>query len=203
MLKTLLGSSIAAICLAAAAQAKTVDYFAKTSGEGVYSLTEAQADHLGHSGADRIAFVTLRKGAGVNYKPGDTFDASSVLSSIAQGRSNVGGVLNGLADDVTYDGDAFAPLSMATIWTNDANLTAAVALIFDSAADGFVTRDGTVFTPAMTQGAYDGILVPGAELPGPAAAQDTRELAVVPLPWALPLMLAALGGLALMRRARG
>jgi hypothetical protein len=176
---------IAATLFAAGAHAATISQFGRTTNDGVWTLSASQAAALGVPQATKIAAFRVRAhGPGnVTWNAGDTFDATAIGNSIISGRANVFGFFNGENDLLDYTGGFLDTLGVTRFLTSskeDGSLTAGVFIAF---RDSFVVR-GTSTFGAATRG----------DFPHPVAP--------VPVPGALPLLLAGLGGLALAARRR-
>jgi hypothetical protein len=167
-----------------AAEAATVTRFNKSTNDGVYTLSDAQAAHLGQPSAGYIGFFRVRGSRGTRFDPGDTFDAASVLNSFTGGRGNVLAVLNGDNRRLTYTGGFLDPLGTTVLSTPNSYYRGA-AILF---AAGTINFNGGNFNGSQSRGAFADLAVPE---PAPAP---------VPLPHAAGLLLAGLGGLALLRR---
>jgi hypothetical protein len=175
---------VAGLVLATGAHAATVTQFGRTTNDGVWSITAEQATALGVTGATKMGAFRVRSGNGVTWAAGDTFGVSALNASIIAGAGNVYGYFNGFGDSLLgYTGGFLAPLGTTTFLANsttDGDLYRGVFFAFT----GNVVFRGTSNFNQATEGAF-----PFAPTP-------------VPVPAALPLLLAGLGGLALMARRR-
>ena len=64
--------------MAVPASAAVIDRFNKTTNDGVFDLSDAQAAALGFADADYIGFFRVREGSGTSFEAGDTFDATTL-----------------------------------------------------------------------------------------------------------------------------
>ena len=183
-MKTRILAFIAGVLLATGAHAATISQFGRTTNDGVWSLSAAQASALGVSGATKIGAFRVRSGNGVTWAAGDTFDASAVAATITSGAGNVFGFFNGEGDGLLdYTGDILAPLGLTTFLassTTDGNLFRGVFFAFNNQV---TFRNSATFNE-VSQGDFPFDVTP------------------VPVPAALPLLLAGLGGLAFVARRR-
>jgi hypothetical protein len=185
-MKTRILAFIAGILLATGAHAATISQFGRTTNDGVWALSAAQATALGVSGATKMgAFRVRAHGAGnVTWAAGDTFDASAVAATITSGAGNVFGYFNGFGDGLLdYTGDFLAPLGLTTFLADSATDGDLFRGVFFAFNDQVVFRNSSTFN-AVTQGDFP------------------FEVTPVPVPAALPLLLAGLGGLAFFGRRR-
>lgn len=179
------------------ADAATVTRFERSTNDGVFSLTEAQAAALGAPDAAAIGLLRVRSGRGVSWNAGDDFDATTILNTITRGGGNVDGIFNGPVDQnfdgdvdpnglfLTYSGDTFDPLGR-TVFTNASATTGSIFRAVAFAFSGQVVfRGNSTFTASAAL--------------GPA---DFLEVNTVPLPAGLPLMLTGLAALALIVERR-
>ncbi|MEL6197164.1 MAG: hypothetical protein AAFT19_04895, partial [Pseudomonadota bacterium] len=155
-----------------------IDEFQRTTNDGVYSLSAAQAEAIGVVGATKLALLRVRPSRGVTWEAGDYFDAASIENTIRGSGANVFGILNGpLApgfvpqatngDVLLYEGDLWEALG-TTIFQQDSgsspSLVAAVAVAFT----GTLTVNGVSTFNPVTLGA--------------APISAAAGLAAVPLP---------------------
>lgn len=183
-MKTRILTFIAGLLLATGAHAATITQFGRTTNDGVWSLTAAQATALGVPGATKIGAFRVRSGNGVSWLAGDTFDASSVAATITAGAGNVFGYFNFDGSSLLeYTGNLLAPLGLTTFLADSSvngNLRAGVLFAFK---DAVVFRGSSTFNE-VTLGEFP------------------LDVTPVPVPAALPLLLAGLGGLAFVARRR-
>lgn len=182
-MKPMILTFMTAIFLAAGAQAATISQFNRTTNDGVWALSVAQAEALGVPDATKMAAFRVRSGNGLSWNAGDTFDVSTIENSIIAGRSNVFGFFNGENALLDYTGDFLDALGVTTFLapsSDNGNLTAGVLIAFV----GSFTVRGTSQFDTVTRGDFP------------------LEVAPIPVPGALPLLLAGLGGLALVARRR-
>jgi hypothetical protein len=163
----------------AASAATYISSFSRTTNDGVFELSQAQAGFLGVPTADRIGYFRVRSGGSpvIAWSAGDTFDGASVLASVTSNAGAILGLFNGENEKLGYSGDAWKPLGTTTLLEDSdlgGSLFRAVAFAFSSGSGNIVFRGSTTFNGAQSQGA---------------------SLAPVPVPAALPLLL---GGLAVM-----
>jgi hypothetical protein len=186
-MKSLFASAVLALSmLAASANAAVISQFSRTTNDGVFTLSAAQAAFLGVPTADRLGFFRVRSGGSpnVSWSAGDTFDATSVMNSVQSNGAAILGIFNGANAGLVYTGSAWSALGTTTFVSDSASngsLFRAVAFAFNSASGNIVFRGSTTFNGDQTRGAS----------PSP-----------IPVPAALPLMLLALGGLGLVARRR-
>jgi hypothetical protein len=190
MKKLFVHIAVALAMMTCSASAATINQFNKTTNDGVYTLTQAQADYFGFSSATNIGFFRVRDGNGTTFSAGDTFDAITMENSITSGASNVLAFLNGTNTGLTYTGNTLTPatgvfslLGTTTIGAGSSYYEG-VAFLF-SGSGAIVFRGSSTFDAGQTRGEFD-FTVPPA----------------VPLPAAFPLLLAAVGGLGLLARRR-
>jgi hypothetical protein len=173
---------LAGLILATGAHAATITQFGRTTNDGVWSLTAEQASALGVTGATKMGAFRVRSGNGVAWAVGDTFGVSALNASIVGGGGTVYGYFNGFGDSLLgYTGGFLAPLGTTTFLASsstDGDLYRGVFFAFT----GNVVFRGTSNFNQVNQGAF--------------------TLAPIPVPAALPLLLAGLGGLALVARRR-
>jgi hypothetical protein len=175
---------VAGLVLATGAQAATITQFGRTTNDGVWSLSAAQATALGVSGATKMGAFRVRSGNGVTWAMGDTFGVSALNASIISGAGNVYGYFNGFGDDLLdYTGGFLAPLGVTTFLASSSTDGDLYRGVFFAFTGNVVFRGTSSFNP-VNQGAFP------------------YEIAPIPVPAALPLLLAGLGGLALMARRR-
>lgn len=157
------------------ASAAYIPVFNKTTNDGVFTLSAAQAAYLGTPTADRLGFFRVRQGSGTVLNAGDTFDAASITASIAGGAGNVLGIFNGIgpASNITYGGPSYDPLGLTTLVTGN-DVYRGVAFAFSSLGGNIVFKGTSTFNGGQTQG------------PSPSP---------VPIPGAIWLFGAALAGL--------
>jgi hypothetical protein len=175
---------VAGLVFATGAHAATITQFGRTTNDGVWSLSAAQASALGVAGATKIGAFRVRAGNGVTWSAGDTFSSAAVANTITSGAGNVRGYFNGFGDNqLTFTGGFLSALGVTTFRsasTVDGDLYRAVFFAFNGTV---VFRNSSTFNP-VNQGAFP------------------YEVTAVPVPAALPLLLAGLGGLALVARRR-
>lgn len=174
--------------LGASASAVTIDFSTnnpRLTNDGVFTISAAQADKLGISGATRVGAVGIRTPSRSGYDVGDMFNVSALLEGVIGGQSNIIGWLNGTNSNVSYTGAAFAPLGDTTITGFDrASDRKLFSVVYFGFANGDVTVRGT-----NTFGFN-------------AASADFSTIVPIPLPAAGWLMLAGLGGLGVAARRR-
>jgi hypothetical protein len=181
-------AAIAAICVAmgaaTVASAATITQFNKTTPDGVFTLSQAQADHLGQSEARFIGFYRIREGNGTVFDAGDTFDVTTMFNSVTSNASKILAFLNGENPGLAYTGGYLDPLGSTTV--GEANsYTAGVAFLFGEGAGNIVFRGSGTYNAGQTRGEFD-FEVPSA----------------VPLPAAAWMLIAGLGGLAAFARRK-
>jgi hypothetical protein len=185
-MKTQILAFIAGLLLATGAHAATISQFGRTTNDGVWALSAAQASALGVVGATKIGAFRVRAGGTGNltWAAGDTFDATAVAATITSGAGNVYGFFNGFGDGLLdYTGDFLAPLGLTTFLAGSATDGELFRSVFFAFNGQVVFRNSATFNP-VSQG----------DLP--------FDVTPVPVPAALPLLLAGLGGLALVARRR-
>jgi hypothetical protein len=178
------------------ASAAYISSFGRTTNDGVFTLTAAQAAFLGTPTADRIGFFRVRAGGtpSVTWSAGDYFDSASVLATVTSNGGAILGLFNGLGDgQLTYaSGGLYSPFTSATFNsanTADGELFRAIAFTFNSASGNIVFRGSATFSPATVVGPSDVPTAPPVPLPGAA--------------WLLVSGLAGIGMLGRRRRAAG
>jgi len=178
-LSILAAATAIAITAAGSASAAFITQFNKTTNDGVFALSQAQADWLGYSDADFIAFFRPREGNGTAFDAGDTFDSTTMANSVTSGGGNILAFLNGTNAGLTYTGDAFDDLGTTTVGSSSSYFRG-VAFLFESGAGNIVFKGSSTFNGGQ--------------------AKSSAAPVPVPVPAALPLGLLALGGLGLYRR---
>jgi opacity protein-like surface antigen len=174
---------IAATVIGSAASAATISQFNRTVNDGVFSLTQAQASYFGFADADYIGFVRPRQGNGVTWTAGDTFDAATMWATVTGGASRILAFLNGTNATLGYTGDTYGLLGTTTLEGTDTYR--GVAFLFSEGAGNITFRGTSTFNMGQSLGTL-----------------DFQPPSVVPVPAALPLLLAGLGGLAFIARRR-
>lgn len=169
-------AAASALVLASQAQAVPLTQINKFTNDGVYSLSQTQADQLGYSDADFIAFLRPRSGRGVTLATGDTFDATTLFNS-TKNDSKIIAFLNGENTGLSYTGDAFDPLGTTTILNNSGSFYEGTAFLFESGVGNIVFNGSATFNEGQSRGAFD------------------REIGAVPVPAALPLLAAGVAAL--------
>ncbi|NMH61404.1 PEP-CTERM sorting domain-containing protein [Alteromonas ponticola] len=142
------------LLITGAANAALITSVNKTTNDGVYTLSTEQADQLGVSGADRIAFLRLREGNGVNWNVGDYFNVSTILNS-TNNDSKIMGIFNGWNVDLTYVGDDFDTFTTATIDTDLSGFVEGIAFAFSSTSGNIVFNGTSTFNGGQTRGDAD------------------------------------------------
>lgn len=185
-MKNVIAGALLAVSLVVSGGAQAASYiqeFKKTTNDGVFSLTAEQADFFGVSTDDHIGFFRVREGNGVSFDAGDTFDVSTMLNSLMSGAGSVIKFLNGTNGALGYSGDAYDDLGTTTLGDENSYYRG-VAFLF-SGTGNIVFNGSSTFNSGQSTGDLD--------FTPPAA---------VPLPAGLPLLLTALGGVALIARRR-
>ncbi|ABG31053.1 VPLPA-CTERM sorting domain-containing protein [Roseobacter denitrificans] len=172
------------VVLGSSASAATINQFNKTTNDGVYTLTAAQATALGDASATRIGFFRVREGSGTVFNAGDTFDQTTMANSVTSGAGNIIAFLNGRNSSLTYTGGTLEALGTTTVGSSNSYYEG-VAFLF-SGTGNIVFRGSSTFNAGQTRGAFDGVGIPAA----------------VPLPAAAWMLIAGLGGLAAFGRRR-
>lgn len=186
----LAGAALALTMIVGGAQAASITQFNKTTNDGVYTLSQAQADHFGFSTADRIAFFRIREGNGTAFSDGDTFDATSLANSFTSNGSSILAFLNGTNAALTYTGDTLNPATGAFDLLGTTTVGAAdsyyegVAFLFNNLSGNIVAGGTSTFNGGQTRGDF------------------VFNVAPVPIPAAGPLFLAALGAFGFAARRR-
>lgn len=170
-----------ALALCVPASAATIPQFNRTTNDGVYDLSAAQASALGYAGAEYIGFFRVREGNGTTFNAGDTFDASTMFASVTSGAGSILAFLNGRNPDLSYTGAAFDDLGTTTVGALN-SYTEGVAFLF-SGTGNIVFRGSSTFNAGQSRGAITGI-----------------DVAPIPLPAGLVLLLSGLVGLGLFAR---
>jgi hypothetical protein len=182
----LAASAAIAMAMGAAtvASAATITQFNKTTPDGVFTLSQAQADYLGQSDAKFIGFYRVREGNGTSFDAGDTFNVATMFNSVTSNASKILAFLNGENPGLSYTGGYLDPLGETTV--GDANsYTAGVAFLFGDNAGNIVFRGTGTYNGGQSRGDFD-FVVPSA----------------VPLPAAAWMLIAGLGGLAAFARRK-
>ncbi|MDW4500376.1 VPLPA-CTERM sorting domain-containing protein [Sulfitobacter sp. D35] len=182
MRKALLALAVGIASLAGAASAATITQFNKTTNDGVYNLSAAQAAYLGDASATHIGFFRVREGNGTVLNAGDTFNVATMNNSVTSGAGSILAFLNGRNADLGYTGDFFDALGETTLGAAT-SFYEGVAFLF-SGNGNIVFRGSSTFNAGQTRGALD------------------LDVPAVPLPAAGWLLVAGLGGLGLMKRRR-
>jgi hypothetical protein len=181
-------AATAAICVsmgaATVASAATINQFNKTTNDGVFTLSQAQADFLGYSDARFIGFYRVREGNGTTFNDGDTFNVTTMFNSVTSNASKILAFLNGENPGLTYTGGYLDPLGQTTVG-EDNSYTAGVAFLFGENAGNIVFRGSSTYNGGQSRGDFD-LVVPSA----------------VPLPAAAWMLIAGLGGLAAFARRK-
>jgi hypothetical protein len=177
--------ALAATLMAGAVAAAPISQFNKTTNDGVYTLTQSQADALGYGTADYIGFFRVREGSGTVFDSGDTFDATTLANSVTSGLGNIIAFLNGRNGDLGYSGGFFDDLGTTTVGTGNSYYEG-VAFLFSNPGN-IVFRGTSTFNSGQTRGEFDGVGL---------------DVAPVPVPAALPMLIAGLGGFAALRRKK-
>ncbi len=154
-----LAAAVAAFGLVTAASAPAsaafISSFSRTTNDGVFTLSAAQASYLGVPTADRLGFVRIRSGGtpSVSWSAGDTFDATSIMAFVTSNAANILGLFNGVGDPalIAYTGSAFDPLGTTTLLTSG-DVSRGVAFAFSSTGGNVVFKGTTTFSGAQTQG---------------------------------------------------
>ena len=173
---------------AGAANAAYIASFNRTTNDGVYSLSDAQADYLGVTCTNDcfIGYFRVREGNGTVINDGDTFDQASIFGSVTSGSASILGLFNGLgvSPDIEYaSATPFASLGLTTLHAK--SIPAAVAFVFDSSAGNIVFKGSSTFNASQSRGADPN--VPIGAIPEPST-------------WALLIGGFGLAGAALRRR---
>lgn len=124
--------------------------FAKTTNDGVFTITPGQASFLGVPTADRVGFFRVREAGGTILNPGDFFDPNSILNS-TNNDSKILGIFNGENAGLTYTGDFYEPLGITTIGASDSYFRG-VMFAFESSAGNIVFGGTSTFNGGQTQG---------------------------------------------------
>jgi len=186
---------IAAIILAASsaiaalpASAATITSFQRTTNDGVFALTAAQAAQFGVPDTAYVGFLRPRSPNNANpLSAGDTFDGAAILATCRGGCDRILSVHNGDSTQLGYSGTFMDLLGETSVTETTHGIYRGVAILF-SAGNGAITfAGGASFAAGQSRGVFD------YAAPAPA---------VVPLPAGLPLLLAGLGALAVLRRRR-
>jgi hypothetical protein len=181
-------SFVGGVLLASGVQAATLTSFDRVVNDGVYTLTPAQIVYFGIDGANRIGFLRPFKLGNSEYAVGDIFDRTTVLNSTLDD-AKILAILNGKATGLIYTGGLFEALSTTTIGTAARGYYEGVAFLFAADAGNIVFSGSLGGSATFNQGQSRGDL-------------DFQPPAPVPVPGALPLLLAGLGGLAVAARRR-
>lgn len=177
-------ATAAALCAGTMASAATITQFNKATPDGVFTLSQAQADHLGHSDARFIGFYRIREGNGTTFDAGDTFNVTSLFNSVTGNAGSILAFLNGRNPGLTYTGGYLDPLGETTVGAAD-SYASGVAFLFGEGSGNIVFRGSGTFNAGHTRGEFD-FEVPTA----------------VPLPAAAWMLIAGLGGLAAVARRK-
>lgn len=184
MLTILRGAAIgAAILLGSAASAASISQFNKTTNDGVFALSDAQAASIGYADADYIAFFRVREGNGTLFDAGDTFDSTTLFNSVTSGAGKIIAFLNGTNGNLFYTGDAFADLGLTTVGGDDGYFRG-VAFLFSDPGN-IVFRGSSTFNSGQSRGQFDGI-----------------DVNPIPLPAAAWMLMASVAGLGVMARRK-
>ena len=185
MRKALTALAVAAGMIAATSvSAATVTQFDKTTNDGVFSLSQAQADFLGFSDAKYIGFVRVRNNsAGTTFGAGDTFDATTMGNTVTSGGGSILAFLNGNNADLTYTGGYLDPLGLTTLGPQNSYFRG-VAFLFGEGVGNIVFLGSSTFNQDRNNGEFD------------------LEVSAVPLPAAAWMLIAGLGGLVAVSRRR-
>jgi len=185
-------AATAAICVAmgaaTVASAATITQFNKTTPDGVFTLSQAQADYLGYSDARFIGFYRVREGSGTTFDAGDTFNVTTMFNSVTSNASKILAFLNGKNPGLTYTGGYLDILGETTIGeanSYNSGFKEGVAFLFGKDAGNIVFRGSGTFNGGQSRGDFD-LVVPSA----------------VPLPAAAWMLIAGLGVLAALARRK-
>lgn len=187
-MRALVLAFVSSLLLAFGAQAATISSFNRTTNDGVWSLTAAQANALGVSGATKIGAFRVRSGGSpsVTWQAGDSFNAATLTASITSGSGNVFGFFNGEATTaLDYTGGFLASLGVTRfLFPSGANASYFRSVYF--AFNDTVVFGGSSTFSVVNRGAFPHTITP------------------VPVPAAMPLMLAGMGlfAAAALRRKR-
>ncbi len=183
-IKTAVVSGSFALSLAGAAGAAHIGAFYKTTNDGVYDLSSAEALALGYAGAKYIGYFRVREGNGVTFGMGDSFDTHTILNS-TQDDSKIIALLNGTNAGLGYAGGILQALGKTTIASDASSFYEGVAFLF-STTSNIVFSGTSTFNASQSRGALPYDVAPAS----------------VPLPAALPMLAAAIGAIGLASRRR-
>lgn len=150
------------VALTSAAEASLVTQFNKTTNDGVYTLSAADAIALGVPSADRVGFFRVREGNGTTFEVGDTFNAASIMNSITSNAGAVLGLFNGTNGDLGYTGGTFAPLGTTVLGAADSYYEG-VMFAFANSSGNIVFRGSSTFNGGQTRGDFPYSLTPVPE----------------------------------------
>lgn len=97
-------AAAADMCAGTMASADAITQFNKATRNGVFTLSQNQADYLGHPDARFIGFYHIREDNGTTFDVGITFNVTTMISSVTGNASNILTYLNGRNPSLSYKG---------------------------------------------------------------------------------------------------